>query len=168
MNKILRAWVLTSFVLIAFDSFGQSAMMDSLRYEDRMRHIKKRAWILQYMGLNEAEKSSFWPVFESYHLQTQWLEMETIYLHSLYVRDFNTLGKNKLEDLSTKILDNNIALARIRKQFFKKFKKALSSQQACTFMHLDNTFRTMMLIDAQKLSPAMLEALYAQTQASVK
>ena len=143
--------------------------MDTLRFADRIWSMKKKAVVLEYMQLTEAEKSAFWPVYDSYNNATQYLELETIYLFASYSKNLGNYSGDKLADLSTRILRNDVTLARIRKQYFKKFKNALSAKQASAFMQLDNEFRTMIRIDTQKNSPSMeILQLALQPKASLR
>lgn len=121
--------------------FAQS-ITDSLRCADRIWAMKKKALVVQYFDLTEAEKAAFWPVYDSYYSATQYMEMEYIFLLASYRKNSN--NGEKLEELQKQMLKNDVQMARVRKMYFKKFKKALSPAQASTFMQLDNTFRTML------------------------
>ncbi len=117
--------------------------------------MKKKALILEYMDLTEAEKSSFWPVYEYYSAATKNLELECIYLISLYSRDFNKLSADDLNTYLMQVLKNDVTLARLRRVFFKRFKKALSAEQAAAFMQLDDAFRAIIRLNVQKGAPPL-------------
>lgn len=112
--------------------------------------MKKKALVLEYMNLTEAEKSAFWPVYESYASATQVIEIESVYLLSLYSHHSGELKERELENISRRMLRNDVALARIRRQFFRRFKQALSAEQATAFMQLDTSFRSMVRMESQK------------------
>ena len=153
-----RVW-LVFFVVFAFVlntiSYAQNKGIDSLRFADRQWSLEKRAMVLHYMELSEAEKSSFWPLFERYQAATQYLEMEYVYLLTRFAKGYHTLPQKDYDELASQLLKNDMLQARIRRQYFRKFKKALSPMQASTFMHLDNTFRTMVRLEVQKDLPVM-------------
>lgn len=126
---------------------------DSLRYAESIWSMQKKAMVLEQMHLTEAEKSAFWPVYESYSSAVQYLDME-------YIRLMNFTAESKLSDkksetLAENLLMNELLLAKTRKQYFNKFKKALSPTQAGKFMQLDNNFRAMIRLQMQKDSPAL-------------
>jgi hypothetical protein len=116
---------------------------DSLLFTDRVWSLKKKALVLEYLQLTEAEKASFWPVYEGYHSAIRYLELEYIYLHMQYSRQPQGSGE-KLEELSDQILKNDLLLAKLRKTYFKRFKKALNAEQASSFMQFDHSWRLMM------------------------
>ena len=146
-----------SLLVIAFFSHALSAQEvdDSLRYAESIWSMEKKAMILEEMDLTEAEKSSFWPVYESYSNAIQYLDMEYIRLQN-YEKE--GMSEKKSASLTEHMLINDLLLAKTRKQYFKKFKKALSPTQASRFMQLDNDFRTMIRIQMQKDSPAIVSS----------
>lgn len=141
--------------LFLYPSLLAQNVDDSLRYAESIWSMEKKAMILEQMNLTEAEKSSFWPVYESYSNAIQYLDME-------YIRLLNYEGEGMTEkksaSLTTNILLNDLLLAKTRKQYFRKFKKALSPAQASRFMQLDNDFRTMIRIQMQKNPRALVSS----------
>ena len=130
---------------------------DSLRYAESIWSMQKKAMVLEQMHLTEAEKSSFWPVYESYSNAVQYLDMEYIRLLNLTAE--GKVSEKKSESLAENLLMNEVLLAKTRKQYFNRFKKALSPTQAGKFMQLDNNFRTMIRLQVQKDSPALTSSI---------
>jgi hypothetical protein len=135
--------------------------IDSLLFTDRVWALKKKALVLAYLQLTEAEKASFWPVYEGYHSAIRYLEMEYIHLHMQYLRQPHGSGE-KLEELSDQILKNDLLLAKLRKTYFKRFKKALSAEQASSFMQFDHSWRQMMRAQIIENSDQALSHMYTK------
>lgn len=135
--------------------FGQM-VDDSLRYAESIWSMQKKALILEQMDLTEAEKSAFWPVYESYANAIQYLDME--YIRLLNYPD-EGMSDKKIASLMENMLMNELLLAKTRKHYYRKFSKALSPGLANRFMQLDNSFRTMLRIQMQKDSPALVSSL---------
>src|SRR5687768_12633997 len=135
MKKLRLVLIAIALVNFCADVSAQSKS-DSLLFADRIWSLKKKALVLQYLQLTEAEKASFWPVYEGYHTAIRQLEMEYIYLMSSYIKEQGHVSGNRLEDISMQILKNDFQLAKLRKNYFKKFKKALSPALASSFMQL--------------------------------
>lgn len=112
--------------------------------------------ILDKLDLTEAEKAAFWPVYESYSNAVQYLDMEYIRLLNF---DDKKLSEQKAASLAENLLTNELLLAKTRKQYFRKFRKALSASQANRFMQLDSNFRTMIRIQMQKQPPALVSRM---------
>ncbi len=156
MKKIILPLVLVLFVLHSFPVTGQN-VDDTLRYAESIWSMEKKAMILEKMDLTEAEKSSFWPVYESYSNAIQYMEME--YIRLLNLRDEEGHSDKKLAAITEVMLMNELLLAKTRKYYFKKFKKALSPALASKFMQLDSDFRTMIRLQMQKKPPTILTSL---------
>lgn len=131
---------------------------DSLRCAASVWSMKKKAMVLQQMQMTEAEKSAFWPVYESYSNAIDYLEMEYIRLLNYSLKQ-DHLSDKKAATLCDNLLLNDLLLAKTRRQYFRKFKKALSPAQAGKFMQLDNDFRTMLRLQVQQDSPAFVSSL---------
>jgi Spy/CpxP family protein refolding chaperone len=152
--KQLLSFTLLS-VLLCSSVFAQK-VDDSLRYAESIWSMQKKAMILEQMDLTEAEKSAFWPVYESYANAIQYLDMEYIRLLNYTPED---LTEKKAASLAENMLMNELLLAKTRKQYYRKFSKALTPAQAGKFMQIDNNFRTMLRIQMQKESPTLLSSL---------
>ena len=149
--------ILASFFVVAFGCSPVFAQVDdSLRYAESIWSMEKKAMILDELDLTEAEKSAFWPVYESYASAIQYIDME--YIRLLTMRD-QDLSDKQSASLTEHMLMNELLLAKARKQYYRKFKKALTPALASKFMQLDNDFRTMLRIQMQKESPALVSSL---------
>lgn len=128
--------------------FAQTAL-DTLRYSDLRWSLKKKAVVLNYMHFTEAEKSSFWPVFDSYNNATRDCELESLMILKKYSDANDQFSGRELEEMSQRILRNDLQLAKLRKTFYKKFKEAVTPEQATAFFQIDIMFRSMMRLEAQ-------------------
>ena len=152
-----RLLVTLTLSLLTFYPIYAQYVDDSLRFAESIWAMEKKAMILEQMDLTEAEKSSFWPVYESYSNAVQYLDMEYIRMQNLTEEDM--LLEKESGSLTEHMLLNELLLAKTRKYYFKRFKKALSPSQAGKFMHLDQEFRTMLRIQMQKDAPAIVSSL---------
>ena len=152
-----RLFLILTLAAIWSPQLSAQKVDDSLRYAESIWSMEKKAIILEQMDLSEAEKAAFWPVYESYANAIQYLDME--YIRLLAFQGENDLSEKKSAALTENLLMNELLLAKTRKQYFRKFRKALSAAQASRFMQLDNDFRSMIRLQAQKESPALVSSL---------
>ena len=161
MKRFIVAILFTA--LICSQTVAQQ-VDDSLRYAESIWSMKKKALILEEMDLTEAEKSAFWPVYESYASAIQFLDMD--YLRLMSYTTEPGLKAKKLESLCEHLLENDLLLAKTRKQYYQKFRKALSPAQAGRFMQLDDEFRRLLRMEMQRQLPAAYvsseEKIYSQ------
>ena len=148
---------IASVVFIVFASVPLCAQVDdSLRYAESIWAMEKKEMIVKQMDLTEAEKSAFWPIYDSYSNAIQYIDMEYIRLLTLRHEE---LSDKEATSLTEHMLMNELLLAKARKQYFRKFRKALTPALASRFMQLDNDFRTVLRIQVQKGSPAVITSL---------
>lgn len=155
MKRIQLILLILALLFIVLHARSQSPgnsrfVGDSIRYAESIWAMKKKGIVLAEMNLSEAEKSSFWPVYESYYRATQFLEMEYIQLLAEF---HDKLSAHDIEQLSLRALQNDLLMAKIRKLYFKKFKRALNPRQASQFMELDNNFRLLLRAEMKKDIP---------------
>jgi hypothetical protein len=137
-------------MLIMFSSSFAQTALDTLKYADWRWSLKKKALVLNYLHFTEAEKSSFWPIFDSYNNATRYFELESLMILKKYSDRNGQLSDRELEDMSQQILRNDLQLAKLRKSFYKKFKEAVSPEQATAFFQIDMMFRSMLRLEAQR------------------
>src|SRR5687767_5444385 len=106
---ILSVGMLFSFFT---GSVSGQTLADSLKYVDHVWTLKKKAAVLKHIGLSEADKSSFWPLFDSYQRATCNYEMQSVLLISKYSKQGNRYSPKELSDFSTQVLKNDLELAR--------------------------------------------------------
>jgi hypothetical protein len=160
MKRFIAVLLFTAFVC---SNIAAQQVDDSLRYAESIWSMKKKALILEEMDLTEAEKSAFWPVYESYASAIQFLDMD--YLRLMSYASEPGLKEKKLASLCEHLLENDLLLAKTRKQYYPKFRKALSPAQAGKFMQLDDDFRTLLRMEMQRQMPAYVssqEKIYSQ------
>lgn len=146
----MRKGILALILIAAFSSVMAQTALDTLRYSDLRWTLRKKAAVLDHMNLTEGEKSSFWPVFDSYNAATRYCELESIMILKKYSEASGKFSASELENMSLRILKNDLVLAKIRKQFYKRFRSAVTAEQATAFFQIDTMFRSMMRLEAQR------------------
>lgn len=139
MKRILVT--LPVFAILALSvSYGQ-LVNDTTRFSESMWSMKKKKMVMEYLDLTEGQKASFWPIYENYNQAIRYIEMETIEILDTYHRVGGTMKASEIEKYSKRVLLNDLLLAKVRRQYYKKFSKALTPDIASTFMHFDDMMR---------------------------
>jgi Spy/CpxP family protein refolding chaperone len=158
------AIVLIVFCVCLFtNNVSAQNVMDSSVYDETMWTMKKRKLVLDYLDLTEAEKASFWPLYENYSQAIRFIETETLQIISVCNDPGSNLDQTDLERYSKKRLQNDLLLDRVRIQYYRKFSKALTPVRASQFMQLDENLRMMLRMEVQQNSQSAGEA-----QASIR
>jgi hypothetical protein len=145
MKKIV---ILIFSVLVLTGSHAYSQQEETVSLKDTMLSMKKRKMVLEYLDLSEAEKAAFWPLYEEYYNEINAIETESLML--LRLCSGNELGARDLEKYSKRLLLNDLILAKVRRQYYARFKAGLSGLRASQFMQFDDSFRMMLRYEAQQ------------------
>ena len=154
MNRylFLLFFILSSF--ISQETFVHIIVSDTARLSESLFSMKKRKMVMDIMDMSEAEKSSFWPLYESYCQTIRYIELETLEIIDVYHRFGKTLSQKEAEQYAKRIVQNDHLLAKVRKQFHRKFTRALSTERADQFMEFDDQLRSMIRFEVRKKAEA--------------
>ncbi len=134
MRKLL---VVIVILLIANTiAYGQdvNAYIELLRSDVKTQRI---AIIKEAMQFTGAESSAFWPVYKKYEYELDEINDERVELIKDYALNYNNLTDEKSEELIKKVFKWEEKRIKLKKKYFKKFKKTLSSTIAAKFFQLE-------------------------------
>jgi hypothetical protein len=151
MKRILLP--LITVILLFTSSFLQAQIVtDTTRFSESVWSMKKKKLVMEYLELSEAQKASFWPIYESFNQTIRYIEMETLEILESYHRTGKTMDSAELERLSKRVMLNDYLVAKVRKQYYRKFSKALNPDIATQFMQFDDTMRMVLRFDVKNSS----------------
>jgi hypothetical protein len=135
MKKIL----ITTIVLLLVNTavYGQAldAFIDILKTDVK---IQKSTIIRVNMKLTKAEGDKFWPVYKNYEHDLDKINDERIAVIRYYARNYNHLTDEESEELAKKVFKWREKRIKLKKNYYKKFKKVSSSKTATKFFQLEN------------------------------
>lgn len=135
---------------------------DSLQYVFTVWESEQRRTISMNLSLDEFEKSPFWAVYDSYSKTKEYLELE--HLQILNLSQLHQ-GHFASRELYAALLENELALAKIRKKYYRKFCKVLSYERANTFMWMDETLRELFRLKLRANDPLIVISHHAEISA---
>ncbi|MBY5951428.1 hypothetical protein KUV23_10615 [Algoriphagus marincola] len=140
---LLSLLLLVSPVLV----FAQS-IEDEITLIQAEFGMGKKQLVEAYMDLPESVANSFWSVYQQYEAERQLLARERLLIINDYLESLDSIGEDEANSLATRTLNNDLALSKLYKTYFKKFKKATSAKDAAKFLQIDvyihNTIRNAM------------------------
>jgi len=126
---------------------AQSNTDEELQLVREQWGVDKKQLIMQYMKFNDAESKAFWPVYDAYMKQQKTLVDARIAVIKNYAKNYTKLTDAKAVELTNKVLDNDMAISKLQKDYFAKFSKAVSPLRASQYMqveyYLQNTVKSM-------------------------
>jgi hypothetical protein len=144
------------FLLLSGLSFSQG-IDDEITLLQAEFEMDKKQLIEAYMDLPESLAVGFWKVYRQYELERQMLSRERMLIINEYLEKVDSLDDETADDLALRTLRNDMKLSKLRKDYYKKFKKATSEKQAARFLQVDiyihNTIRNLMQEDLPFINP---------------
>src|SRR5690606_35998728 len=113
----LRKGILTSCIVALFGTIAVAQEVnDEVTMVQTIWGSEKRALMMEYMDIREAQAAGFWKVYEDYEAARRQLARDRIMVIDGYVSNFTSLSEEKADDLATKMLANTLSEAKLRKQ----------------------------------------------------
>jgi hypothetical protein len=141
MKKLLFVIV---FVLATTVGYAQEAYIELLRSDVK---TKKVAIITEVMQFDDEQAKAFWPVYREYEVELSKMGDARIALIRDYAQNYETMTDEKAQELIQRALKLEERRTKLKKRYFKKFDKALSSKTVAKFFQLENQIN--LLIDLQ-------------------
>jgi hypothetical protein len=141
MKKLLFVMV---FVLATTVGYAQDAYIELLRSDVK---TKKVAIITEAMQFTNEEAKAFWPVYREYEFELTKIGDGRLELIKDYAQNYETMTDEKAKELVDRALKLEGKRTKLKKKYFKKFDKVLSSKTAAKFFQLENQIN--LLIDLQ-------------------
>ena len=104
--------------------------------------VDKKQLIMDYMKFTDAESKAFWPVYDAYMKQHRLLMDSRIALIKNYAKNYEKLTNAKATELTNKVLDNDMAISKLQKDYYAKFSKAVSPLRASQYMQVEYYLQT--------------------------
>ena len=142
MKKLIFVAVL--FAGTAAYSQDMDSYLQMLRSEVKTEKI---ALITKAMQFNEQESPIFWPIYEEYQHEQGKITDQRIALIKDFAANYDALTDEKASELAKQTFKLEEQRTGLKKKYFKKIEKALSSRQAAKFFQVENQIN--LLIDLQ-------------------
>lgn len=105
------------------------------------------AIVTEVMDFTDAEGSAFWPLFREYELEASKLGDERLSIIKDYAANYENLTDEKAKELMERVFKLEEKENKLRKKYFKKMDKVLSTKRVAKFFQIDNQINQ--LIDIQ-------------------
>ena len=139
---------LLSFTIIAFMSLAAYAQSDNdyLEIARDVLKIEKKAAIAEIMQLTDEESQPFWTLYNEYQGKLYLVQNKRINLIHDFAKSYESLTNEKADQLWLSSIAYSQEILKLKKQYYKKFKKIIPAGKAARFFQTENKIETM--IDA--------------------
>ena len=109
--------------------------------------VEKKAAIAEVMELNEIQSQPFWNLYNEYQGELYIIHNKRIDLIKDFAENYVNLSDEKANELWVNSMAYQSELLKLKKKYYKKFKKILPAGKAVRFFQAENKIET--LIDAE-------------------
>ncbi len=130
---------------------------DELQIIQALWGLQKKDLISQQIKLEPAEAARFWPVYDQYMVERQKLGAERVDIISDYAQALKNMTDATADDLATRVLKNDLALAKLHKKYYSRFKKVVSPLRNSEFWQMESYLDTAVKAELQSEIPLIGE-----------
>ncbi len=143
MKQILL-FASTLFFALAINAQTEN---DYLEITRDVLKTEKKAAIADVMQLTEAESQPFWNLYNEYQGELYTIHNKRISIIKDFAKNYESLSNEKADELWINYMNYQTELLKLKKEYYKKFKKVLPVGKAARFFQAENKIET--LVNAQ-------------------
>ncbi len=101
---------------------------------------KRNFVVIANLDLTEEEGKKFWPLYEEYRMKIREVRTRRLELIQDYAERFNsnTVDEKFADDAIIEFLDIQADTVKVRKKYWKKFRRIIPASKAARFYQLEN------------------------------
>lgn len=136
---------LLSFFAVAIISLSAYAQTDNdyLEIAREVLKTEKKAVIAEVMQLTDEESKPFWNLYNEYQGNLHLVQNKRIDIIQDYAENFENLTDEKADQLWQGSMTYTQEILKLKKQYYKKFKKILPAGKAARFFQAENKIEAM-------------------------
>jgi hypothetical protein len=140
MKKIIALFALAFFTASYVNAQTPDPELD---YIKKTYSKDKKTIVSEYMNLNMADSTKFWPLYGAYESARQQIASIRINLINQYVSGYDNLTPESTDKLVRASFDNNISLDKLNLDYYGKIKNAIGAVNSAKYMQLEIYLQTM-------------------------
>jgi hypothetical protein len=116
---------------------GYAQTVNELEMFKSMFKIEKKAMLMDFLKLNDAEATAFWPIYEEYQKELGVLADRRIQLIMGYVNNYGAITAQDADAMMKESSDIIIKREKLRAKYYERVKKAAGSIRAAQFVQFE-------------------------------
>ena len=129
--------LIIGFTLINCSLYAQS-IDDYIEIARDVLNTEKKAAVAEAMQLSDIESAPFWELYNEYNLEANKIHNRRIAIIKDFANNYESLSDEKADELWTGVITYQQQLLKLKKSYYKKFKKVISPGQAARYFQIEN------------------------------
>jgi hypothetical protein len=126
-----------SYIFICTLTFAQS-VDDYIEVAREVLKTEKKAAIAEAMNLKETDSGPFWELYNEFNFELGKVQNMRIEAIKDFAGNYENLTDEKADEIWLKVLSYQQQLLKLKKTYYKKFKKIISAGQAAKYFQIEN------------------------------
>jgi len=143
----MKQILLFAIALFFASTINAQSDNDYLEIARDVLKTEKKAAIAEVMQLSEVESVPFWNLYNEYQGKLYTIQNKRIAIIKDFAEHYENLSDEKADELWVNSMAYQSELLKLKKGYYKKFKKILPAGKAARFFQAENKIET--LINAQ-------------------
>jgi hypothetical protein len=129
--------LIVSYIFICTLTFAQS-VDDYIEVAREVLKTEKKAAIAEAMNLTETDSGPFWELYNEFNFELGKVQNMRIEAIKDFAGNYENLTDEKADEIWLKVLSYQQQLLKLKKTYYKKFKKIISAGQAAKYFQIEN------------------------------
>jgi hypothetical protein len=154
---MLRAYTLLIAILFAAPAWGGEAATTNLDILRDTIRANKKALVAVNLTLTDEEAGRFWPIYDRYEAALKGINDRLVKLIEDYTGHYKDLSNEHAQKLTEDYLTVEEDRAKLRRDYFGEFSKALPGRKAARFYQIENKMDAVIRYDLAGQIPVVDE-----------
>lgn len=153
----MKKFIIAAICLFtSFGSFAQDSMVaDEAKLVSQMFGMEKKAVILQYLNLNEADQAIFLELYDGYQAKQLVYTTEYLTLLNHYTSEYEGLSMERIQEILFDLMSNEAKSSKNEQKFVKAVSKKVNPKVAASFLQIDSYITRATKLQIQEALPAI-------------
>jgi len=126
------------FIAILSNTAFTQTLDDYIEIARDVLNTEKKAAVAEAMQLSEAESAPFWDLYNEYSMEANRVHNQRIALIKDFANNFENMSDEKADELWQGALSYQQQLLKLKKSYYKKFKKIITPGKAAKYFQIEN------------------------------
>lgn len=149
----MKKLILAAALLFNSAAFAQDTFKEEVDMIQSIYGKTKKELVGAYMNVDASKATEFWKVYDKYEGVRKDLSKKRMGIIADYAKNYSTLTDDKANQLANELFANNIAVEKLHKSYYKKFKKVLGGLDAAKLMQVESYLQNSIRAEVQEAIP---------------
>ena len=134
----MKKYLLLLLVVVFTAPAWAQSDTDYIEMERSVLKTERKAIVTDAMQFTDEEAKVFWPLYNDYTAEVYKIQTENLDIILDFADNYETMSDIKADELMLRAFKVSDELSKLKKSYYKKFKKVLTSGKVVRFFQVDS------------------------------